>query len=449
MKKEIESDLNRRSFLKGGSFAALMTFLGGVEIRPQSEPKKPGRPVGPKVKCGVIGLGMWGREILGQLTRIPEAEIAMVCDHYPIMLKRGASAAPGATATEDYRHILDNKEVQAVVVATPTHQHREIVLAALQAGKHVYCEAPLGNTLDDARAIAVAAKNAPKQVFQSGLQFRSDPQRHFLLGFIRSGAMGNTIKARAQWHKKQSWRYSSSNPEREQALNWRLQNGNSLGLAGELGIHQIDAGSWFIGGLPSAVHGYGRVMHWKDGREVPDTVHATFEFPNGIYLDYEATIANSFDSDYEIYYGTDSAIMVRGHKAWLFKEVDSPLLGWEVYARKDAFYKETGIALVANASKSTGDGAQGADDGPVNPPVYYALEAFLTNVNEVKTGVEDFEAAFDAKDTEALLKYLADIHKQPAAGYKEGYEATVMAILANEAILKKQQIPLEKKFFEI
>src|SRR5262249_13983139 len=159
-----------------------------------------------------------GREILNTLALIQQAGVTAICDTYPASIRRIATAAPGATQTEDYKTILANKEVSAVVIATPTHLHKEIVIEALKAGKHVYCEAPLANTIEDARAIALAAKGAKEQVFQAGLQLRSDPERHFLLPFIRSGALGTTVMGRAQWHKKVSWRSASPNPEREKAI---------------------------------------------------------------------------------------------------------------------------------------------------------------------------------------------------------------------------------------
>ena len=128
-------------------------------------------------------------------------------------------------------------------------------MAALKAGKHVYCEAPLANTIEDAREIALAAKAAPQVIFQSGLQLRSEPQRHFLLPFVRSGTLGKPVMARAQWHKKQSWRMAAPTPEREKAMNWRLDKSLSLGLIGEIGCHAIDQAGWFFNARPLAVTG--------------------------------------------------------------------------------------------------------------------------------------------------------------------------------------------------
>ncbi|MFO1501199.1 MAG: Gfo/Idh/MocA family oxidoreductase [Verrucomicrobiota bacterium] len=444
------SEFNRRDFIRGGSIATLMTFLGGVEISAQTEPAKPAAADDsdrPKVNCGIIGFGNWGREIVATLARLPQARVGMVSDNYEATLKRAAKAAPGATAVKDYRKILDNQDIQAVLVATPSHQHKDIVIAALQAGKHVYCEAPLATTIDDARAIAKAAKASPRQYFQAGLLYRSDPQRHFLLPFIRAGALGKTVMARAQWHKKQSWRATSPNPAREQEMNWRLNNATSGGLICEYGIHQLDSAGWFIGERPVAITGFGSVLFWKDGREVPDTIQALVEFPGGVNLIYHATLANSFDSEYEMYHGSDAAVMLRDGKAWMFKEVDAPLLGWEVYANKDSFYKETGIALSANATKlNKTTGKPGESDTPT--PLFSALDAFVTNANEIGTAVEDFKASYDIKDTKALTEYLANIKKQPGAGYQEALDAVIIAIKANEAILKGQKVNLPKELFE-
>src|SRR6266446_5579566 len=223
---------NRRDFLKSGSFATLMTMMGGVELfaQPTEQPASDSKGSGAKIKVAVIGLGSWGREILTELTKLEGADVAAICDTYGAFLRRSVKMAPGARQIQDCKAILEDKNIPAVVVATPTHKHKDIVLAALKAGKHVYCEAPLASTFEDARDIALAARDAKQQIFQAGLQMRADPQRHFLLPFIRSGALGKWVMARAQWHKKQSWRAPAPNPEREKALNWRLDKAVSLGL---------------------------------------------------------------------------------------------------------------------------------------------------------------------------------------------------------------------------
>lgn len=451
---------NRRDFLRGGSVATLMTMLGGVELIAQTNaaPAEGTKAPAVKIKVAVIGLGAWGREIVNTLARMPQAtppldaDIAAICDTYPPFVTRTAKAAPAAVQTGDYKTILDNKDIKAVIVATPTHQHKEVVLAALKAGKHVYCEAPLAGSIEDAREIALAAKAAKQSVFQCGLQMRSDPQRHFLLPFIRSGALGKTVQARAQWHKKTNWRSASSNPDQEKALNWRLSRATSLGLIGEIGSHQIDQAGWFLNALPTAVTGFGSLAFWKEDRDVPDTVQAVLEFPGDARMIYDATLANSFDGEYELLFGSDAAVMMRDGKAWMFKEVDSPLLGWEVYAAKSTFYKETGIALVAGASKPPPVDAQGQ---PIQPdpltttPLFSALGNFLRNAVDLHAAAEDYKSSYGEDDVDGLMEHLSKVPRRAAAGYLEGFQAVVTAVKANEAILGAKRIELKPEWYEL
>jgi predicted dehydrogenase len=446
------SGYNRRDFLKSGSFASLMTMMGGIELFAESTPasKPEAAPIGGKMKVAVIGLGSWGRDILAILSKLENAEIAALCDTYGAYVRRSSKYAPQAKQIQDYKTVLDNNDIKAVIVATPTHKHKEIVLAALKAGKHVYCEAPMANTIEDAREIALAAKAAAKkQIFQVGLQMRSDPQRGFLLPFIRSGALGKFVVARAQSHKKQSWRTASPDSEQEKALNWRLSKATSTGLIGEMGIHQVDQASWFLNSHPISVTGFNSLIKWTDGRDVPDTVQAVLEYPGGVRLMYDCTIANSFDADYELYHGTDAAVMLRESKAWMFKEVDSPLLGWEVYAKKDIFFKQTGIALAIGSSKQTSFDAKTEDVPYVTSTLKAALGTFLRNSIGLTAAEEDFVSNYGKEDTEGLLDHLTKFQRDPAAGYLEGFESTVTVIKANEAVNNSQKMVFKREWYEL
>lgn len=451
------AELNRRDFLRGGSVATLMAMMGGVPILAEDKPAVNAdgstnySSVSPPIKFGVIGCGTWGREVLKTMAKLPNAPVLAICDTYPAYLKRAASSAPQAESITDYRQVLEKKDIEAVVIATPSHQHKQVVLDALQAGKHVYCEAPLAHTLDDARAIAKAAKDNLKVNFQSGLQARSDKQVLNLVNFVRTGVLGKNIKIRSQWHKKASWRSTSPNPDRERELNWRLSQKTSPGLVGEIGIHQVDVGAWFLASLPVAVTGHGSILQWKDDRDVADTIQVAIEYAGGVVHNYESTLGNSFDSSYDIFFGSDSAIMLRDRHAWMFKEVDAQLLGWEVYAKKENFYKEVGIVLGAGATKQT-EHKKDSDVVDEKSQLEYALSNFITNTNLIKSGVEDYSSAFDVNDKAAMKEYLDDIQKKsrvPAAGWQEGYEATVVSIVANEAITKGKRIQFEKAWFEV
>lgn len=376
--------MDRRHFLKKGSLAGSLLGLVGTgeayRIVADAPTVLRQPPVDEVVRCGLVGFGQWGRVVAETLEDLPEMQLAAICDTYSPMLRRAQRAHPDATRHEDYRELLDNPDIDAILVATPTHLHRQVVVDALSAGKHVYCEAPMAHTVDDARAMGEAANNASDQIFQVGLHLRTEPQYRSVFQFVRSGAIGDTVMGRAQWHSKESWRRASPNREREMAQNWRLDSALSLGLVGEVGLQQIDAMNWMMGGLPTSVTGFGSTLLWNDGRDVPDTVQAVFGYPGGQNLSFNATLASSFDADYETIYGSFSTIMLRDQKGWMFKEVDAPMLGWEVYARKDKFYKETGVALVANATKLDALGQDPtADDPNLKSPLWHGLKSFSDN----------------------------------------------------------------------
>jgi predicted dehydrogenase len=430
MNKDTVTDWKRRDFLRRSSLATVLMLSGAVELQPAdtaaaAPDDEDGEKAGPPVRCGVIGLGIWGREILGHLGRLPNASVAAICDTYAPYLKRGAQRAPNASVEENYHKILDNKDVRAVFVATPTHLHREIAITALQAGKHVYCEAPLAHTLDDAKAIAKAAKGAARQVFQAGLLSRSSPIHNHVLGFMHTGALGKPVLIRAQFHRKQTWRAPAQKAEREKELNWRLDKRISLGLAGEIGIHAIDTATWFHKTMPVAVTGFSSLMKWEDGRDVPDTVQAVLDFPGGVRLIYDATLANSFEGNFELYAGTDSTIYLRENRAWMIKETDAPLLGWEVHARREDFQpsQDAGLALVANSTKLLSQGKEPAGQtGGGDPPLYHACREFLTAIQT---------------------------QRAPKAGYEAAYTATALAIKTAEAVHGNQRIVLEPELFTL
>lgn len=371
---------DRRDFLRQvAATSAVLFSRRGLSLAEVA----PGDPaVHPAVSVGVIGQGAWGREIVSTLARLGSAKVVAVCDTYAPAVKKGLEAAPSARALADARALLDAADVEAVVVATPSHLHKDLVLAALQAGKHVYCEAPLAATVEDARAIAAAAQSA-KLVFQGGLQGRSNALHRHVARFVKSGVLGTPVMATAHWARKDSWRRAAPTPEREAALNWRLSLATSPGLVGEVGLHQIDLVSEFVGATPVAATGSGGVVLWKDGREVADAVQCLLEYPGGVRVLFDATLASSIGGAHTLVRGSNSSLMMREKRAWLLKEADSPLLGWEVYARKESVLEETGIALIADSTKILSAGEEPGKVGSAEPakdPLRLAFESFFAAV---------------------------------------------------------------------
>jgi predicted dehydrogenase len=414
--------IDRRSFLQGAA-ASMVVLFREEELRAAALRQDP-LPAWPPVRIGVIGAGAWGREILTALSRLPSTRVLAVCETYPPYLKKALELAPEASAESDYRKLLDSAAIEAVVIATPTHQHREIALAALDAGKHVYCEAPLAARMEDAQAIVAAALHAPQRVFQTGLQGRSNALYRHVGQFVKTGVLGSGVQVSAQWNKKQSWRRVAPDPERERQVNWRLEEGVSLGLAGEIGIHQFDLTGWYLKSLPLAVIGFGSILQWRDGRKVPDTIQCVFEYPNDVRAIFSSTLASSFGGAYALFQGSNSSLMMRETRGWMVKEADSPLLGWEVYARKETINDETGICMVADATKLLDAGKEPGKEGSLGPaqtPLCSAFEDFTRSIRE----------GF-----------------RPACGAREGYQAAVVAIKANEAVLSGSRISYEPDWFD-
>jgi predicted dehydrogenase len=375
------------------------------------------------VGVAVIGAGRQGRAILGELAKLDGARVVAVCDNDQPRLNSGLRRVQGAKGYTDHRALLDEaKDVRAIIIATPTHLHRQIALDALTAGKHVYCEAPLAHTVDDARAIALASKNAPNLVFASGLEGRSNPIYKLARTFYRSDAVRDAITIEAQHYQKTSWRFPASSPDREAAVNWRLDPEVSIGLPGELGVHQYDVALWYTDRLPSSVSGGGAIRAYDDGRTVHDTTFNTLRFDDGLFMHHQASLGNSYERVHETFRGSNAAIKLAWTAAWMFKEADAPTQGWEVYANRQQFHNEEGITLIADATKLASQGKLKEGVGLPNPPLYYSLYDFLTSIRT----------------------------NQPAvASAADGMRATVVAIHAHKAASTGTEQRINPSLYEI
>ena len=400
--------MRRRTFLHATTGA-----LAGIAILPEREDLVlPGLRAPQRV--GIIGVGRQGRAIIGELQKIPDVTIAAVCDASPARLRTAQERAPGAEALADYRALLDKADIGAVVVATPTHLHRQIVLDAIQAGKHLYCEAPVAHTVDDARAMAAAAVSA-KAAIAAGFQGRANPVYRRAASFIGSDTLRDPVSLIGQANRKTSWRFPASEPGTDRAVNWRLDPDVSLGLAGELGAQQFDVAAWLMGSQPVRASGRGTLRLHQDGRTVYDTVHAGLAWENGVTMQWSSTLASSFGGQFETLHCVNAAIRLAWTGAWLFKEVDSPTQGWEVYATKQQFHNDEGIVLVADATKLAAQGRLKQGAMLAETPLYYALADWLTAAAEGKA---------------------------PACTMADAAKSTIVGIRVNEAIVTGKTIEL-------
>ncbi len=418
-------EMTRRDFLKAATMVGVLASAGSKGFGQSSD----------QINVTVIGTGEHGRTLLGYLLKIPSLDVEMLklfldltereeatfrlpnfrvaalCDIYEPHLKRALDIVGQPVPTyDDYRRVLDDKNINAVIVATPPHTHKQIVLDALQAGKHVWCEPPLALNLEDAKAIAKAATQA-NTVFQVGLQKRYNPTYSHSVKFMRTGVLGKPALVHAQWLRKTSWRLPVRDQALERQVNWKLYRETSGGLLTEVALHQFDVARWFLGSLPTSVTSWGSTVLWQDGREVPDTVQCVLEFPNGVRMTYHATLTNSFQATYEFFSGEFGTIYLSGAIGVLFKEADAPSLGWEVYAQRHRLGRDEGYMLIASATKllelGKEPGEVGFADRLENNEFVVALIRFAMAINE---------------------------GKKVAAGALQGLEATAIALKAVEAL---------------
>ena len=213
------------------------------------------------VRCGVIGLGLMGSVHADILSGMGRAELAVCCDIDPAAAERSPE---GTRFTDDYRDLLSEPGLQAVIVATPEHLHREPVEAALEAGLSVFCEKPIASTLEDADAM-IAVEQATNGRLVIGHVLRFDPRYSHVHDSVTSGALGQAIHT--------ATRRSSSYAEGR-----HLVNRTTLPLY--LSIHDIDVLQWILGARITRVQADASSVRMADVG-AHDTVVATFRLDDG------------------------------------------------------------------------------------------------------------------------------------------------------------------------
>jgi predicted dehydrogenase len=269
------SDLSRRDALKAG--AALISAPALVAVHAASDP----------VKFGSIGLGVYGTYLLAHLAQFEAGRCVALCDvNQAAMDRAGQSLTTNPKKYKDYRDLLADTNVAAVVIATPLHLHFQMTRDALLAGKHVYCENSLVFKADEVHALRALAAEHGKQVLQVGLQRRYSSYFQAVKKMIDSGVLGTVTHIQAQWHRNPGWTMKAGG--KDNPKNWRLFREYSAGLTAELAAHHIDAANWFFGANPEFVVGVGGLDYHKDGRDVFDNIQLIYSYPGGRKLTYSA-----------------------------------------------------------------------------------------------------------------------------------------------------------------
>jgi predicted dehydrogenase len=294
---------NRRAFFAAASGLALGTRMARAKAQGAND----------RIRIGVIGTGGRARGLMNHLKRLPGNELVAVCDVYePRMLQAAEIAGAAATKVADYRRILDDRGVDAVVIGAPDHWHKAMTLDAVAAGKDVYVEKPVSHTIAEG-AEMVKVIEASKQIVQTGTQQRS--WEHWVLGkeIIDSGRLGQITFVQTYWYQharagnyapvamdRLDWKRwlgpAADQPFRpERFYQWRHYWDFGGGCLTDLMTHWIDVVHWYMdvdAPLSAAAIGHNyNIKLW----EAPDTVTATLEFPKNFMASYVGTYVSKVD----------------------------------------------------------------------------------------------------------------------------------------------------------
>jgi predicted dehydrogenase len=272
---------SRRQFLHAfaaaGVGVAMSAYVSGAE--PAASEKT--------LRWGVIGTGNRGTK-----AHIPaiksfgdDMELVAVCDVMENHLQDGLKRAGGSAATyTDYQKLLADPRINAVLVATPNMWHKEIVIAALEAGKHVICEKPMAVTMDACIAMKSAAEKRPAQVVLYSLQLRYAAVYRALREQIEKGAIGKPrqlifIESRGDWNRGDVWQFDDP---KQGKVNWRFSHAASGGTLNEKVCHYFDILHWMVGSTPQRISCTGGISVYRDGRDTWDHASTTMDYADGV-----------------------------------------------------------------------------------------------------------------------------------------------------------------------
>ncbi|MGA7573410.1 MAG: Gfo/Idh/MocA family oxidoreductase [Terriglobales bacterium] len=372
-----------------------------------------------RIRVGMIGVGNRGQDLLQEVMSVHGTQLVAIADIYSRRRDEARKLAPGIETLDDHRRLLDRKDLDAIIVASPLHTHARHFLDVVSAGKDLYAEKTMTWSIPEAEQCLAAAKDSDR-VVQIGLQFQSSGALADARSWVRGGLLGkvtqveswmsrNTPHGHGQWvrpvpadcnPRNVNWSaFLNGRPDRPfdpyRLINWRLFWEFSGGNVTENMVHQI---AWIMTALelplPSAAYMSGGIFSEKDGREVPDTIAVTLDFPGDAVVTWQSTFSNSHFGLGERILGSDGTIE---H-------------GWE---KSDMVNGEEGEFVRYSPEK-------------INHPQAAAL-----------TG--------KTKDQDHMTNWIECIRtrKTPNASVEIGYRSAIAAHMANLAYRRRQRITLE------
>ena len=328
---------SRRNFLKqitGTSLAlgvgSLSSFASAEVVEERIIHYQKIEAVNDQINIAVIGMGIMGNNNTRTALKVPGVQLVAVCDLYTGRLERAKELyGKDLFVTNDYRKILDRKDIDAVIIATSDHFHARITIEALQKGKHVYCEKPMVHLIKEGQAVIDAQKTS-KKIMQVGSQRVSSLIYAKANELYKSGEIGKLNMVNAIYDRQDAlgaWEYTmpaDTSPETvdwdryiagmakiqydaKKFFWWRNYRAFGTGVAGDLFVHLL-SGTHVITGSkgPESIYASGQLCYWKDGRDVPDVMTGIMQYPESPeHSPFQLTLQVNFVS------GTGGTEMIR------------------------------------------------------------------------------------------------------------------------------------------
>lgn len=297
------SNKNRRQFIKRAAAIPFATGASGCVTKTITPTEVAIRAQNDRVNVAAIGMGIMGFSNCRTAVQIPGVNLVAVCDLYTGRLERSKEVfGQHLFVTQDYKEIISRADIDAVIISTSDHWHDVITIAALQAGKHVYCEKPMVHHIHEGQAV-VDAELASAKVLQIGSQRVSSALYAEAAKQYKSGILGDLILVEAAFDRQSAlgaWQYSIPTDASLETIDWDRFIGDAsrtafdpvrffrwrnyqdygTGVSGDMLVHFFSGFHAIINSLgPERIYATGGLRYWNDGRDVPDIVTALVDYP--------------------------------------------------------------------------------------------------------------------------------------------------------------------------
>lgn len=449
--------LDRREFLQSAAVLGA-GFVFGTKVfaegTVQTAPAK-----GDGINIALIGAGAQGQVLMEVLLKIPGVRFKAVCDIWEAYNLKKVSRQLKAYKHEnnayvDYQDMLSKeKDLDAVIIATPDFCHAEQTIACLKAGLHVYCEKEMSNTLEGAKKMVLAAKETGR-LLQIGHQRRSNPRYIHCHDKLLKEAklLGRITTINGQWNRAAQLdlgippKYEIDKAMLEkygyksmvQFRNWRWYKGLGGGPVVDLGSHQIDIYNWFLGAVPKSVIASGGTDYYeKATHELYDSVQALYEYEyeyeqgkkQTVRAFYQTITTNSSNGYYETFMGDQGTLVISesAGRGAVYRETSAP--DW------DKWVKAGILKAPAKKEEKPAEGGAVVDVRETAAMPAYELPVSMTQ----KYHQPHLENFFDAIRGKGKLNCPAE----------QAYETAVTVLKVNDAIEAGRKLVFKRDEFKV